>query len=141
MAENKMKEVAQLLGVELGEEFKIKGTNYICRIEKDGLLVLNALTLINVLVRLLTGEYEIEKLVLDTVEKNYLENLLRPFKDKVEFVQKKERKNKEYLCIQINTHHMYEWIDLPSFKKNSMYKGMKSEKEYTLKELRLFEND
>lgn len=138
MAESKMKEVANILGVELGEEFKIKGTNYICRIEKDGLLVLNALTLINVLIRLLTGEYEIEKLVLDTIEKTYLENLLRPFKDKVKFVKKKESINKEYLLFKLNID---DWIVLPSFKKNSMYKGMKSEKGYTLKELGLFEND
>lgn len=136
MAGNKMKEVAQLLGVELGEEFKIKGVNYICRIEKDGLLVLNALTLINVLIRLLTGEYEIEKLVLDTIEKTYLENLLRPFKDKVEFIRKSKYKNKEYLYIQLN---MNEWISLPSFKKNTMYKGMKLEKRYTLEEMGLFE--
>lgn len=138
MAGNKMKEVAQLLGVELGEEFKIKGINYICRIEKDGLLVLNALTLINVLIRLLTGEYEIEKLVLDTIEKTYLENLLRPFKDKVEFIRKSKYKNKEYLYIQLN---MNEWIGLPYFKKNTMYNGMELGKHYTLEEMGLFEND
>lgn len=141
MSENKMKEVANILGVELGEEFKIKGVKSIYKLTKGGLLVCNTYAPSKILCDLLKGEHEIEKLVLDTVEKNYLENLLRPFKDKVEFVEKREYRNKEHIFIQINRYHMYEWIVLPSFKKNSMYKGMKSEKGYTLKELGLFEND
>lgn len=139
MAESKMKEVANILGIELGEKFKIKGTNYICRIEKDGLLVLNDLTLINVLIRLLTGEYEIEKLFLDTVEKRYLENLLRPFKDRVTYVVKvNDFEQQQYLRIYLGK---LESFYLPFFEKNTMYKGMKAEKNYTLKELGLFEND
>ena len=140
MSENKMKEVAQLLGVELGEEFKVKGYRYTFTITNKGLYG-NGINSLYILGKLLIGESEIDKSVLDTVEKRYLENLLRPFKDKVKFVEKREYRNKEHIYIQINRNHMYEWIGLPYFKKNTMYKGMKSEKEYTLKELGLFEND
>lgn len=137
MAENKMKEVAQLLGVELGEEFKVKGYSYTFTLTNKGFYG-DGINRGYILLKLLIGKLEIEKLVLDTVEKRYLENLLRPFKNKVEFVKKKEFINKEYLLFKLNID---DWIVLPSFKKNSMYKGMKSEKGYTLKELGLFEND
>ena len=38
MAENKMKEVAKLLGVELEEEFKIKGFTNKCKLSTYGLM-------------------------------------------------------------------------------------------------------
>ena len=81
------------------------------------------------------------KEILDKKEKEYLENLLRPFRDKVEGIIKKmgyETKRDfvgEYLVIDIkNCPPIY----LPYFKQKKYYKGMEPNKEYTLDELGLF---
>lgn len=141
MAESKMKEVAKLLGVELEEEFKIKGDNSdydTYRLTNKGLLDSDSFICGYCLTSLLTGKLEIEKNILDEVEKRYLENLLRPFKNRVKYVEKIHYQ-KEYLYICLDKAD--DCITLPYFKKNTMYVGMEPEKEYTLKELRLFEND
>lgn len=140
MAESKMKQVAQLLGVELGEEFKIKGYNRTFKFTNDGLFDCYSCNISLTLHLLLNGKLEIEKPILDKVEKRYLENLLSPFKDKVVYVNKTESldKQEEYLNICLDEEDD-DCIDLPYFKKNTMYKGMELDKEYTLKELGLFE--
>lgn len=136
MAESKMKKVAQLLGVEIGEEFKIKGLNDTYRLTNDGLYN-HGFRSYAQLYCLLNGEYEIEKPILDKVEKKYLENILRPFKDRVLYVTKNSCSGqRQYLLIVLD---FYECINLPFFKENTMYKDMVSNKEYTLKELGLFE--
>lgn len=136
MPESKMKEVAQLLGVELGEEFKIKNIVGTFRFEESGLYDNDSYLCTYSLKNLLTGQCEIEKPILDKVEKRYLENLLRPFKDRVVYVKKKNISNQQYLHIQFEG---YECIELPKFEENTMYVGMEPEKEYSLKELGLFE--
>lgn len=136
MAESKMKEVAQLLGVELGEEFKIKGLDKTYRFKNEGLFDCYSYEKKQALYHLLIGKYEIEKPILDKKEKEYLENLLRPFKDRVVYVKKKNSCNQQYLHIRLTK---YEFIELPNFEKNTMYEGMIVSKEYTLKELGLFE--
>lgn len=138
MPESKMKEVAQLLGVELGEEFKIKNIVGTFRFEESGLYDNDSCLCTYSLKNLLTGRCEIEKPILDKVEKSYLENLLRPFKDMVVYVEKTDGypRKKEYLHISFNE---IEFTNLPYFKKNTMYKGMELGKKYTLKELGLFE--
>lgn len=135
MAESKMKEVAKLLGVELGEEFKIKGINNTYRFTNDGLFDCHSNEIVIKLCQLLKGEKEIEKPILDKKEKEYLENLLRPFKDKDIYVEKRESSNKQYVYICIDGESVY----LPYFEKDTMYKGMEVKKKYTLKELWLFE--
>lgn len=135
MSKSKMKEVAKLLGVELGEEFKIKDIYNTYKFTNDGLYDCYSNDRERMLYNLLTGKYEIEKHILDKVEKEYLENFLRPFKNKVELIEKRESRNKQYVCICINGQYIY----LPYFEKNTMYKGMELNKEYTLKELGLFE--
>lgn len=135
MAESKMKEVAQLLGVELGEEFKIKGINGTYKFTNKGLFSSNSVEVVFKLNGLLKGGYGIEKPILDKVEKRYLENLLRPFKDKDIYVEKRESSNKQYVYICIDGESVY----LPYFEKDTMYKGMEVKKKYTLKELWLFE--
>lgn len=135
MAESKMKEVAKILGVELGEEFKIKGYDGIFKLTNDGLYDGSYILSLN-LNLLLNGECEIEKPILDKVEKRYLENLLRPFKNRVTYVKKKNTSNQQYLYIQLEG---YECIELPYFEKNTMYEGMITSQAYTLKELGLFE--
>lgn len=136
MSKSKMKQVAQLLGVELGEEFKIKDDNRTFRFTNDGLFDCHSYECKCKLLNLLKGKYEIEKPVLDKVEKRYLENVLRPFKDRVFYIEKRNNCNQQYLHIHLKT---YEFIRLPNFEKNTMYKGMELNKEYTLKELGLFE--
>ena len=139
MPESKMKEVAKILGVELGEEFKIKGYDGIFKLTNYGLSDVSYILSLN-LNLLLNGECEIEKPILDKVEKSYLENLLRPFKDSVEYVKKVNGVNQQqFLCITLDRLEGYQSIDLPYFEDDTMYKGMKPEKEYTLKELGLFE--
>ena len=75
--------------------------------------------------------------ILDKKEKEYLSNVIKPFKNKVANIEKSEYnidRLKEF--ITINIENDYE-INLPNFKKNTMYKNMKINKQYTLEELGL----
>lgn len=78
--------------------------------------------------------YIVENEILDEEEKEYLSAVIRPFKDRIEFIAKR-RMFDDYICIGLND----EAISLPYFKKGTMYKGMELYKEYTLKELGLDE--
>ena len=78
--------------------------------------------------------YIVEKEILDEEEKEYLSAVIRPFKDRIEFISK-SRMFDDYICIGLND----EAISLPYFKKGTMYKGMELYKKYTLKELGLDE--
>lgn len=71
--------------------------------------------------------------VLDVVEKRYLKNVIRPFKDDVEFICKCSSgfNGKEYIYIKFK----YDQFMLPYFKKGTMYKNMETAKQYTLEEL------
>ncbi len=142
MEENKMKEVAQLLGVELDKPFKVKdyGNEFILTGE-NGLMDLKKSRRFNgVFVDLLLGEDEIEKQILDDVEKRYLECVLRPFKDDVIYVKKTLNHNYERIVYKVKTFYGYNFHSFPDFK-HTMYKGMEVNKKYTLKELGLFEED
>lgn len=94
----------------------------------------------------LDQEIEIEaKDVLDEVEKKYLKSIIRPFKDRVEYIVKGKNTNSDgtfyYIGIivkHIDIDRFSEAIYLPYFKLESkMYEGMELNKEYTLKELGL----
>lgn len=140
MAENKMKEVAKLLGVEMGVPFEIKNLKeyglYI--LKEDGIHKFESdLWCEPLLTYLLSGMYEIEKPILDKVEKRYLEGVLRPFKDKVNFIKKQNNNIGYYIVIDLEEDTLY----LPYFEEGTMYKGMELKKEYTLQELGLFEDD
>lgn len=78
---------------------------------------------------------EEKKEILDKVEKNYLINVIKPFRKRVKFIRKIESltfsAEKELLQIQLNDDE----IVLPYFKKNTMYKGMKLDEDYSLEEL------
>lgn len=79
----------------------------------------------------------VEKEILDDVEKEYLSAVIRPFKNRIsDIVKRNFDSEKSYIVIHIND---IETIFLPFFKKNTMYKGMKVDKKYTLKELGLDE--
>lgn len=89
MAENKMKQVAELLGVEMDKYFKIDGfRSSLFKITNNGFISSDGWR-DGVLDGLLTGRLEIEKPILDNIEKRYLENVLRPFKSRVMSISKK----------------------------------------------------
>ena len=146
MAENKMREVAKLLGVEMGVPFKIKNLLNKFMIDKYGLYSLRTHNHNeSILVDLLCGNYEIEQPILDEVEKRYLESVLRPFKDRVNYVSKYEASGDELILINYDVletrgYYATEVFVFPEFEKDTMYKGMELEKEYTLEELGLFQD-
>lgn len=147
MAKNKMAEVANLLGVELEEEFKIDGFDRKYKLTKDGLVYLfdNSQEWFNScwLEELLTGEDQIVKIpkqILDDVEKEYLSAVIKPFRDSVVAIVKRgDYGCDNYSCIRIvvEQNGNLEWISLPIFKTETMYNGMEIDKDYTLEELGL----
>ena len=73
--------------------------------------------------------------VLDVVEKRYLKNVIRPFKDRIIYVKKLQSTAYRkiaylYVAVKDDSYMMF-----PRFNKNTMYKNMKINKEYTLEEL------
>lgn len=80
--------------------------------------------------------YEIENEILDKAEKRYLRGIIIPFKDKVTCIRKSRNlvESLEFISIELKEEAS---ICLPYFEPNTMYKGMKLQKEYTLKELGL----
>jgi hypothetical protein len=79
--------------------------------------------------------FERKEEVLDETEKRYLTGVIRPFRDKVEYMKKHlSTSAKEFIEISIKENIS---IVLPYFEKGTMYKGMKVNREYTLKELGL----
>lgn len=91
-------------------------------------------------------EQEHVKPILDVVEKRYLENVIRPFRRQVTRVCKVYGWYENYAHIRIMIKHplmknMRTYSDLPFFNVKKMYLGMKPNKEYTLEELGLFEDE
>ncbi len=77
--------------------------------------------------------------ILDNVEKQYLENMLRPFRKKICYISKLYHSGTDmyYLFIKMVT----ECWNLPDFQKNKMYLNIALGEEYTLEELGLFKNE
>ena len=79
--------------------------------------------------------------ILDEVEKCYLSNIIRPFRNRVLSIAKIETLNHEYQYIRITIDNevgkKVHYIELPLFKSNTMYKVMQANIEYTLEELGL----
>ena len=82
--------------------------------------------------------------ILNDVEKRYLEAVIRPFKDRVKKLKKSEI-FKDYAELYINVASMIDPATddfcLPVFGKNDAYLGMEYDKEYTIVELGLFEDE
>lgn len=72
--------------------------------------------------------------VLDEKEKEYLSNIVKPFRDKVKHIQKLQSSTDKREYIEIKIRHDSD-INLPYFNENTMYKEMELGKEYTLEEL------
>lgn len=81
-----------------------------------------------------------KKEILDKAEKEYLSAVIKPFKKEVTFIRLEEMSiyNRVYIYIGLND---YRSIMLPLFERGKMYKNMKVNKEYTLKELGLFSKE
>ena len=144
--ENKMSEVAKLLGVELDEEFGLKNSNFRYKLTTYGLrkryLTAQEWSVSSMLDDLLLGRFEIikkDKSILDAAEKRYLSNIIRPFKDQVIAIAKRSANYGEFIDIMIDEGEIGDCgnIYLPYFKPDSMYKGMKVGREYTLDQLGL----
>ena len=81
--------------------------------------------------------YEAPKQILTKEEKEWLEHFLKPFKDRISLIAKYSCvEGYEYICIHIKDDTN---TTLPDFEKDKYYKGMEIDREYTLKELGLFE--
>lgn len=82
--------------------------------------------------------YESKVEILDEAEKRYLRGVIRPFRDAIKSIRKTNNymngKKNEYLTI---TFYDEPNMDFRNFEPNTMYKGMKIYKEYTLEELGL----
>lgn len=96
--------------------------------------------------KFLNQEIEIETDILSEKEKEYLKSIIRPFKDRVKYIEKKINTDCigstfYYIIIAIKSivnDNIREITSLPYFKLESkMYEGMELNKEYTLKELGL----
>jgi hypothetical protein len=77
--------------------------------------------------------------ILDDAEKQYLSAVIKPFRDSIKIIKKHSLRNNENILIFYDDAAAgYEkYIDLPYFKKGTMYKGMENNRNYTLKELGL----
>ena len=145
---NHMKEVAQMLDVELEEEFELKERYGLYKINKNGLyrMLGNEWKRDNdarlTLSLILNGRYTVKKKskpILDDIEKEYLSNIITPFIDKITYIRKNTYlNNTEYIDIGYCESNKVEYnIEFPLFKKGAMYKGMEANKSYTLEDLGL----
>lgn len=134
---NYMKQIAEMLGVELEEEFFVKSRGGKYTITNNGLYWRSdaewqkaALTFEDIL----CGKAEINKKpILNEAEKEYLSSVIKPFRDRAKCIINDERHDKEFICIELE----HEDVLLPHFEPNTMYKGMELYKGYTLEDLDL----
>ena len=86
---------------------------------------------------------EYKEPVLDEEEKEYLSAVIKPFRDRVIYIKKIDvylgcNKYDEYILGELgNKDDVVDTFALPYFTKGSMYKGMETNKKYTLEELGL----
>lgn len=72
--------------------------------------------------------------VLDTKEKEYLSAVIKPFRNKVNKITKRQYRDIEWIYVSFANN---DWFSLPAFNKNKMYKGMNGNRGYSLEELGL----
>lgn len=84
-------------------------------------------------------ENKLQKTLLDKEEKEYLEAVLKPFKDKVDCITKDSSLGGYYINVELCNGDN---LPFPDFSEQAdMYVNMKPERAYTLKELGLFEEE
>ena len=74
--------------------------------------------------------------ILDEIEKRYLTEVIRPFRKRIQFIQKKKEITEINPYIRIVCEDNDKLV-FPYITDNSKYKGMEVNKKYTLKELGL----
>lgn len=80
--------------------------------------------------------FERKEEILDEVEKRYLTEVIRSFRKRIQFIQKKKEITEINPYIRIVCEDNDKLV-FPYITDNSMYKGMEVNKKYTLKELGL----
>lgn len=141
---NKMEELARLAGLELEEEFRMDNYSTKYKITKNGFMYWSddyqQWNYTCGIEELFLGKSQIVKIpksILEEKEKEYLSAVIRPFRDSVVAIIKcKYDDYYEFIQIEVNQER-YEYVNLPNFKKDIMYKGMEIDKGYTLEELGL----
>ena len=79
-------------------------------------------------------EQEYKSPILDDVEKAYLSAFIKPFRKRIEYIEKISFANgDQFLSVALQK----DYCGLPNFKEGTMYKGMELNKHYTLEELGL----
>ena len=138
---NYMEQIAEMLGVKLYEDFRIKSINEMIFEKKFflteyGLFSEDSTVPISTILNdILNGQYKIVKLpfALTKEEKDYLSEVIKPFRDKVESIQKLAYDSVD--SIQIRTEKGITAIIF--LESGIMYKNMEPDREYTLAELGL----
>ena len=83
---------------------------------------------------------EAKEPVLDEVERKYLSEVIRPFRNKIIYISKVIHygADRQYITIKIKGKDGFiESLNLPDFENDTMYKGMKVGEQYKLEELGL----
>ena len=75
--------------------------------------------------------------ILDEKEKEYLRAVIKPWRNKVRYIEKEVLESgREYIQFGLADEKSDCWIvDLPPFEKGTMYKGMERYKSYRLEDL------
>ena len=80
-------------------------------------------------------EEEYKPNILEEKEKEYLAAVIKPFREKVKYIQKCfDLGNEAYIYIYVKKCGS---MIFPTFRRGTMYKGMKVNKRYTLEDLGL----
>lgn len=75
-----------------------------------------------------------EEQILDDVEKDYLSAVIKPFRKRIQYIAIWDIDSKPFVHIELSDG---DCMNFPNFKANTMYKGMKPKKHYSLDELGL----
>lgn len=76
--------------------------------------------------------------ILDDTENRYLSAVIKPFRKHIENISKHRTANVEYILLEYkHANGGLDFFHLPQFKAGTMYKGMETNRKYTLEELGL----
>lgn len=142
-----MEQVAKMLGVELGEKFRVEGFDDKFMLTLTGMFYYDIedskwqeSLLIYDILKGTRKIIKIPKIILEEAEKEYLSNVIKPFRKRVIMITKRQYSpNTDYISISyLDIEDSCQFrLELPIFKKGTMYKGMELNKEYTLEDLGL----
>ena len=138
---NYMEQIAEMLGIKLYEDFRIKAINEMIFEKKFflteyGLFSEDSTVPISTILNdILNGQYKIVKLplALTKEEKDYLLEVVKPFRDKIEYI--KRLTSDSWDSIQMITDKGVTAVLF--FETDTRYKNMEPDREYTLAELGL----